>query len=268
MAQEEYQRLVERLRGLGRVVVAFSGGVDSSLLLAAARDALGDGALAVTAVSATYAAYEGERAAAIAKLLGARHEVIRTREMDDPAFCGNPPDRCYHCKLELYRSLGEIAAREAGAAIVDGTNADDRFDVRPGARAVEELGILTPIAELGCGKELVRQMARERGLPNWADAACACLASRIPYGEEITAERLDRVAGAEAEIRGLGFATLRVRDHGQVARIEVGPKEIDRALSSEMRRALVAACKRRGYAFVCLDLEGYRTGSLNEVLAP
>ncbi len=268
MADALYDRLVDRLRGLGRAVVAFSGGVDSSLLLAAARDALGDRALAVTAVSATYAAYEGERAAAVAKLLGARHRVVRTREMDDPEFRRNPPDRCYHCKLELYRALAAIAAEEGGAAVVDGSNTDDANDVRPGRRAVAELGVLTPLAELGCDKATVRRLARERGLPNWADPACACLASRVPYGEEITPARLDRIAGAEADLRALGFVTLRVRDHGPVARIEVGAAEIDRALSPDVRGALVAACRRRGYAFVCLDLEGYRVGSLNEVLTP
>lgn len=268
MSKERYERLVDHLRGLGRAVVAFSGGVDSSLLLAAAVDALGGRALAVTASSETYGAHEEERAAAVAKLLGARHRVIRTDEMESSAFRANPPDRCYHCKRSLYRALDAIAAEEGGAAILDGSNADDRFDVRPGSRAIAEMGIRTPLADLGYGKEAVRAMARGRGLPNWADPACACLASRIPYGEEITPARLARVGGAEALLLGLGFAGARVRDHGAVARIELAPADLGRALAPDVRAALVDACRRHGFAFVALDLEGYRTGSLNEVLPP
>jgi pyridinium-3,5-biscarboxylic acid mononucleotide sulfurtransferase len=269
MTRVSYERLVGHLRGLGRAVVAFSGGVDSSLLLAAAIDALDTNVLAVTACSATYASYEKERAIAIAKLLGARHLVIDTREMDDVAFRKNPPNRCYHCKLELYRALRAVAVREGtGTAVVDGSNADDEHDIRPGREAVRELGILTPLADLGFGKAVVREMARERGLPNWADPACACLASRIPYGREITNALLDRIASAEAGIRNLGFRTVRVRDHEEVARIEIGVEELERASETRVRCGLVDICKGAGYAFVCLDLEGYRMGSLNEVLAP
>lgn len=263
-----YGELTAAIKEFGGVVVAFSGGVDSSLVLAAAHDALGLRALGVTARSLTYPAHELEQAVAIARLIGARHQLIDSHEMDDPAYRANPPNRCYYCKRELFRALQAIAAREGLAVILDGTNHDDRLDVRPGYEAARELGVRSPLADLGFGKDLIRRLARERGLPNWNDPACACLASRLPFGQVITTARLQRVGAAEKGIRALGYRVVRVRDHGDLARVELASDELDRAMRTESRQRLVEICRQQGYTFVCLDLEGYRTGSMNEVLNP
>jgi len=264
--ERPYELLKASLARLGSVLVAYSGGVDSSLLLAAAHDALGDRALAVTASSATYPAHEREAAIALAQSLGARHRLIESQELDDEAFRANPANRCYYCKRELFGKLRAIAEAEGIAVVVDGANADDRSDFRPGRIAGRELGVRSPLLELGFGKETVRQMARERGLPNWDQPACACLASRIPFGETITPTRLDRVGATEAALRALGFRVLRVRDHGNLARIELGRDEIARAAEADARQYIAAACTAQGYTFVCLDLVGYRTGAMNEAL--
>ncbi|HUT76725.1 MAG TPA: ATP-dependent sacrificial sulfur transferase LarE, partial [Polyangia bacterium] len=238
----------------------------SSLLLAAARDALGDRALAVTACSPSFPAREREQAVEIARVLGARHRLVDSDEIDDPGYRANPPERCYHCKGALFRCLRAIADEEGLPAVLDGANRDDAGDFRPGSRAAREAAVRSPLAELGLPKEEIRRLSRERGLPNWDHPACACLASRIPYGEEITVERLARIGGAEAAILALGFRVVRLRDHGGVARVELGADEIDRGLRPEIRSAIAAACRAHGFAYAALDLEGYRTGSLNETL--
>jgi uncharacterized protein len=264
--QEAFRRLTEFIGRTGGALVAFSGGVDSSLVLAAARQALGERVLAVTACSPTYPDHEKDQAAAIAQRLGARHEFVDSDEFEDPSYRANPPNRCYYCKQELFRKLQAVAAREGLPVIVDGSNADDEGDFRPGRNAAKEFRVRSPLAELGFGKSLIRQMAKARGLPNWDQPACACLASRIPYGQEITPLRLRRVAQAEAALRDIGFRTVRVRDHGTLARIEIPRDEIDRTLRVGIHQRLIDACKQQGYVYVCLDLEGYRTGSMNEVL--
>jgi uncharacterized protein len=262
----KYEALKEALRPLGGAVVAYSGGVDSTLLVAAAVDVLGERVLAVTARSATYPRSEAAAAAGIVSSLGARHRVIETEELSDPRFSSNPPDRCYHCKRDLLSRLLDVAREEGLEAVLEGSNTDDRGDHRPGLRAVAELGIRSPYIEAGLGKDDIRAIARELGLPNWDKPAMACLASRIPYGERITAGRLGRVERAEEALRALGLAHVRVRDHGTVARIEVDEPDFERLLDAAVRALVIEKLKDAGYSYVSLDLEGYRTGAMNETL--
>ena len=260
---ERHARLRGLLAELGSAVVAYSGGVDSSVLLRVAHEVLGPRALGVIGRSDSYATRELTLALDQAAAFGARVEVVTTGELADPAFRSNPTDRCYHCKSELYRQLERVARDAGAAAILDGTIADDLTDWRPGRRAAGEAGVRSPLAELGFRKADVRAMAAHYGLASAGKPASPCLASRIPYGTEITRENLAMVEKAEELLRSLGFVELRVRHHGDVARIEVPVAELSRLLDPGTRAAVVDGLKGLGYRHIALDLEGFRSGSLN-----
>ena len=255
-----------RLRGLGSALVAYSGGVDSAYLLSLAREALGDRAIAFTALSPAIAPDELESARATARLLGARHIEKRSGELEDPRYASNPVNRCYFCKTELY-SLAEAEARALGlAAVVSGTNADELADYRPGLQAAGEHFIVQPLAEAGLTKDQIRALSKRAGLPTWDKPQQPCLSSRIPYGTEVTAGRLQQLAQSEMALRKLGLREFRVRYHGDVARIEVGAGELGKLV--ELRAEASALLKAAGFKYVSLDLEPFRTGRLNEGLVP
>jgi uncharacterized protein len=263
-AEESYARLVERLRGLSSVLVAYSGGVDSTLLAVAAREALPGSTLAVLAVSPTYPRREVAEAEATAAALGLELLEVETDELEDPRFVANPPDRCYYCKQELFGLLADIASARGLAHVADGNNADDLADHRPGRRAAIELGVVSPLQDEGLTKQDIRDISRMLGLPTAEKPSMACLASRFPYGTAIDEAGLMRVGTAEEALRALGLAQTRVRAHGDVARIEVAPDELEDAFAQ--RAAVSAAVKGAGFAYAALDLDGYRTGSLNETI--
>ncbi len=263
-AAPKLARMRNALSELGSALVAFSGGVDSTFVLRVAVDVLGERAVALTALSASVAPEERLEAIRLAQLLGARHILVDSAEVQNPAYRRNPTDRCYFCKSELY-ALCERTRSELGlAAVVDGFNADDTRDHRPGHRAAEEARVHSPLAEAGLSKDEIRALSHAAGLPTWDKPAMPCLASRIPYGTAVTEERLLQVGSAESELRALGLRTFRVRYHGDVARLEVSAEELALFTDGGFRERVNAALRSQGFKYVALDLEPFRSGRLNE----
>jgi len=263
--EEKLDILKNRLKEYQSAVIAFSGGVDSTFLARVAKDVFGDNLLLVTATSSTYPFYELDEAKSLAKLLGIKHKIIVSEEIDIPGYADNPPDRCYYCKSELFGKIKFIASQEGYQVVYDGSNADDLKDFRPGMKAKQEKGVISPLADSGFTKDDIRYFSGKFNLPTAGKQSYACLASRFPYGEKITKVKLDRLATAEFEVRKLGFTQFRIRSHENMARFEFIPSEMDKAWG--IREKLMEICKNSGFTFVTIDLKGYRTGSMNEVLS-
>ena len=263
---EKYDALLDSLRERGSLAVAFSAGVDSAFLLAAALQALGDNVLALTAVTAALPERELREAESLCRSLGARHVLVDVDALAVPAFRDNAPDRCYHCKKHIFTALLETAAAQGFPVLAEGSNLDDDGDYRPGRRAIRELGVKSPLREAGLAKAEIRALSASMGLPTARKPSFACLASRVPYGETITAEKLRRIDDAEQALLDLGFTQLRVRSHGDLARIEVPEADLPRLFG--LREQISATLRDLGFAYVTMDLKGFRSGSMNETLSP
>jgi uncharacterized protein len=266
MIEQKWDHLKALLQDMQSAVLAYSGGVDSSLLLRAAAEVMAPRLIVVTAVSETYPASELFSAKEFVRSLSVVHRILTTEELSSEEFVRNTPERCYHCKKELYAKLRRMAEAEGIAEVIEGSNTDDMRDYRPGRRAAKEFSVRSPLMEAGLSKGEVRELAHRLNLPMWDKPSLACLSSRIPYGTRVTSELLRTIQAAEDQLRVLGFRQARVRHHGATARIEIERSEFKRLLDDEISAQIVAAFKRLGYTYVCLDLEGYRTGSMNEGL--
>jgi uncharacterized protein len=264
--EEKLEKLKKTLREMGTVLIAYSGGVDSSFLAVTAHEVLGQHSLAVFASSPVAPPMEKEAAGSLAHQFGLRFRIIESNEMADPDFVANPPERCYYCKRELFSELKPIALAEGLKWVADGTNADDLSDYRPGRKASAEAGIRSPLLEVGLTKAEIRQLSRAQGLPTWDRPASPCLASRIPYGIPVTAETLNKIAQGEKYLHSLGLRQVRLRHHGDIARIELDQPDMAKIIKTDIRQGVIEHFKALGYKYVTLDLTGYRTGSLNEVL--
>jgi uncharacterized protein len=257
------RNLRDLMRHWRRVLVAYSGGVDSAYLAFVANDELGGNALCITGISPSVARAQRDEAGAIAAELGLNHRTVPTDELSDPAYAANPTNRCYHCKSELYRVLGAIAAGESYPVVVDGANADDAVDYRPGALAATEMGVRSPLLEVGLTKVEIRELSRRAGVPRWDKPASPCLSSRLAYGVPVTIGRLSKIERGEAFLRSLGFREFRVRVHDELARIEIAPDELYAALNAGFAATVAEKFERIGFRFVTLDLKGFRSGALN-----
>jgi pyridinium-3,5-biscarboxylic acid mononucleotide sulfurtransferase len=262
--EDKSEILKSRLKEYKSAVIAFSGGVDSTFLARIAKDVFGNDLLLVTATSSTYPFYELDEAKSLATLLGIKHKIIVSEEIDIPGYADNPPDRCYYCKSELFGKIIFIASQDGYEVVLDGSNADDLKDFRPGMKAKQEKGVISPLADSGFTKDDIRYFSVKYNLPTAKKQSYACLASRFPYGEKITKAKLDRLAAAEFEVKNLGFSQFRIRSHENMARFEFIPSEMEEAW--KMKDQLTMICEKAGFKYVTIDLKGYRTGSMNEVL--
>jgi uncharacterized protein len=265
--EQKERELLTRLAHCSSIIVALSGGADSAYLAWAAQHALGERALSITALSPSFSAYDRSMVEDFVRKLGVRHEFVETHEMENPSYRANAADRCYFCKDELFNVLDQIAVERQFEAVCYGVNADDTLDFRPGRRAAKEHRVLAPLLDAGLTKAEIRSLSERAGLPTWDRPASACLSSRLPYGTEVTPERLALVERGESALRDLGFRQFRVRLHDKLARIEISPEEMPLAFSKDMAAKIAQRLKQAGFSYVALDLEGYRQGSLNETLS-